>query len=74
MGDFPKFQKRVKAFLNGTFTPEDEIEFKRLFCSDCNFFKPGEDEELCCSCFLILKKLVTGGHITLKEISDALKK
>jgi len=73
MKEFPEFQKRVRAFLDGSLTLEDEVEFKRLLCSDCDFFKPGEDENLCCGCFLILKRLITRGYITLKEISDALK-
>lgn len=71
--NFPEFQERVKDFLNGTLSINDEVALKRLFCSDCDFFKPGEAEELCCSCFIILKKLVAGGYVTLKEISDALK-
>jgi hypothetical protein len=73
MGDFPGFEERVGPFLRGELGIGDEQEFKRLICADCEFFTPGEDEELECGCYHILVRLLRGGQITLEQLADALR-
>jgi hypothetical protein len=72
VGDFPGFEARVGPFLRGELGMEDAEEFKRLLCSDCEFFSPGEDEELECGCYHIMVRLLSGGHITLEQLANAL--
>ena len=73
MGDFPEFEKRVDAFVQKVLRPSDKEVLKRLLCADCQFFTPGEDEELECGCYHMLERLIFSGRITLEQLADALK-
>ena len=42
-----------------------------LFCRDCDFFKEGEDEDLECGAFRILKHLLLKGIITPEDVVRA---
>jgi hypothetical protein len=70
--EFPGFRRRIGAFLSGGLCADDKEEFKRLLCADCEFFTPGEDEELECGCYHILTRLLEKGYLTLEQLSDAL--
>lgn len=70
--EFTGFNSRIGAFLSGELGVEDREEFKRLLCADCEFFTPGEDEELECGCYHILTRLFDRGCITLEQLADAL--
>ena len=72
MVEFPGFKQRVGPFLRGELSMEDAEDFKRLVCADCEFFTPGEDEELECGCYHILMRLLKKGRITLEQLADAL--
>lgn len=73
MGDFPEFEKKIDSFLESGLGTGDKEELKRLLCADCQFFTPGEDEELECGCYLMLERLLVRGRITLEQLADALK-
>jgi len=73
MAGFPGFRSRVGPFLSGEVSMADEEEFKRLLCADCEFFTPGEDEELECGCYHILVRLLERGLITLEQLAGALE-
>ena len=73
MVEFPGFKQRVGPFLRGELGMGDAEEFKRLICADCEFFTPGEDEELECGCYHILMRLLKKGRITLEQLADALR-
>lgn len=70
---FPEFEKRIGDILRRGIGPEDKEEIKRLLCADCQFFTPGEDEELECGCYNILARLIDKGLVTLEQLADALK-
>ena len=72
MGKFPGFEARVAPFLRGDSSAEDVEEYKRLFCADCAFFTPGEDEDLECGCYHILMRLMERRVVTLEQLADAL--
>lgn len=73
LDEFPGFNARVGAFLEGELGMQDSAEFKKLLCADCEFFTPGEDEELECGCYQILIRLIEKGRIDLEMLADALK-
>lgn len=73
MSRFPGFNSRIGRFLSGEASAGDEGELKRLFCSDCEFFTPGEDEELECGCYHILRTLLDKGMVDLAGLADALR-
>ncbi len=73
MSGFPGFNARIGRFLRGEASIEDAQEFKRLLCCDCEFFTPGEDEELECGCYHILLRPLETGTIDLEALADALR-
>ena len=73
MSDFPGFEAMIGPFLCGELGIQDSEDFKRLLCADCEFFTPGEDEELECGCYHILVRLIEKGYVTLEQLSDALR-
>jgi len=73
MGDFPEFEKAIGALGQKGLGPSEKEELKRLLCADCQFFTPGEDEELECGCYRMLERLIYSGRITLEQLADALK-
>jgi hypothetical protein len=73
LGDFSGFEARVGPFLRGELRIENAEEFKRLLCADCEFFTPGEDEELECGCYHILMRILDKGYLTLEQLADALR-
>ena len=73
MSKFPGFMSRVGPFLSGEVSIDDAEEWKRLICADCEFFTPGEDEDLECGCYHILMRLLERGSVTLEQLADVLK-
>jgi hypothetical protein len=73
MSEFSGFEARVGPFLRGELGKQDSEEFKRLICADCEFFSPGEDEELECGCYHMLMRLIDRGYVTLEQLADALR-
>jgi hypothetical protein len=74
MARFDGFQSRVGPFVRGELNMNDDPEeFKRLICADCEFFTPGEDEELECGCYHILMRLLENGRVTLEQLSRDLE-
>jgi len=45
----------------------------RLICSDCPFYKEGEDEELECGAFMLLRHLLRKKVVTVSAILDAVR-
>ncbi|AKG91576.1 hypothetical protein GAH_01108 [Geoglobus ahangari] len=46
-----------------------ESEYKKVICSACDFYKPGDTLE--CAAFKVLKYLVETGKLTLEEVDLA---
>ena len=44
-----------------------------IACSDCPFYKEGEDEELECGAFMLLRHLLRQKVVTVKGILDAVR-
>ena len=68
---FPKLC--AKAHLIPT-APDAELtdeDFTRLICSDCPFYKEGQDEELECGAYHLLVRLVRRKVVTVRQILDA---
>jgi hypothetical protein len=48
-----------------------DADLVRLICSDCPFYKEGEDEELECGAFMLLRHLLRRKVLTVQSILDA---
>ena len=53
--------------------PLGDAALVRLICSDCPFYKEGEDEELECGAFMLLRHLLRKKVVTVKGILDAVQ-
>ena len=50
-----------------------DADLVRLICSDCPFYKEGEDEELECGAFMLLRHLLRKKAVTVQAILDAVR-
>lgn len=46
-----------------------ESEYRKVICSACDFYKPGDTLE--CAAFKVLKYLVETGKLTIEEVDLA---
>jgi len=50
-----------------------DADLVRLICSDCPFYKEGEDEELECGAFMLLRHLLRRKVVSVRGILDAVR-
>jgi hypothetical protein len=50
-----------------------DADLVRLICSDCPFYKEGEDEELECGAFMLLRHLLRAKVVTVPAILAAVR-
>jgi hypothetical protein len=70
---FIKLTQHIEKYVNNpdlVRTKEGAVE---LFCSDCDFYKES-DKDLECGSFKLLRLLVDKNVLTMKQISDVVKK
>ncbi len=72
MGDtFPHCARKSRAVLTGESGLSAYGDIRELLCGDCEFFDPQEDEELECSSFKLLRRLLEMGRLTPEDLLDA---
>lgn len=73
MDEFPKLCAAARQL---PCLPGDQLadaDIVRIACSDCPFYKPGEDEELECGAFRLLRHLLRRNVVTVQAILDAVR-
>lgn len=73
MSEFPKLcaaAPRLPLDQDAVLTDTDIV---RIACSDCPFYKEGEDEELECGAFRLLRHLLRKKVVTVEAILDAVR-
>lgn len=50
-----------------------DADIVRIACSDCPFYKEGEDEELECGAFRLLRHLLRTKALTVRTILEAVR-
>ena len=73
MSDFPKLCAAAHLLPRDPDAPLDDAALVRLICSDCPFYKEGEDEELECGAFMLLRHLWRSKVVTVQGILDAVQ-
>ncbi len=68
---FPHCERKARSVLAGESGLETYSDLRELFCGDCEFFDPEEDEELECSSFKLLRRLVERGLVSLEDLINA---
>ena len=74
MSDFPKLCAAARLLPADPETALGDADLVRLICSDCPFYKEGEDEELECGAFMLLRHLLRKKAVTVQGILDAVQR
>jgi len=70
---FPKLCAAAHLLPRDPDAPLGDADLVRLICSDCPFYKEGEDEELECGAFMLLRHLLRKKAVTVQAILDAVQ-
>jgi hypothetical protein len=70
---FPKLCAAAHLLPSGPDAPLGDADFVRLICSDCPFYKEGEDEELECGAFMLLRHLLRKKVLSVPAILEAVR-
>jgi hypothetical protein len=71
---FPKLCAAARLLPTDPDVPLGDADLVRLICSDCPFYKEGEDEELECGAFMLLRHLLRKKAVTVQGILDAVQR
>lgn len=71
MSEFPKLCAKAHLLPTDPDAPLGDADLVRLICSDCPFYKEGEDEELECGAFMLLRHLLRRKAVSVRAILDA---
>ncbi len=70
---FKKLQEKKEKFLRDPdCVLKNESGLTELLCSDCEFYKEGQEEELACGAYNILARLLEKKVLTADQIVRAL--
>lgn len=73
MTDFPKLCAAAAHLPLESGAAPTDADIVRIACSDCPFYKEGEDEELECGAFRLLRHLLRTRVLTVQAILDAVR-
>lgn len=71
--EFPKLCAASRLLPLDPTAELSDADIVRIACSDCPFYKAGEDEELECGAFRLLRHLLRSKAITVQAILDAVR-
>ena len=71
--DFPKLCAAASLLPSGPDAPLTDADIVRIACSDCPFYKEGEDEDLECGAFVLLRHLLRKKVLTVEAILAAVR-
>lgn len=73
MDEFPKLCAAAHLLPLDPAAALADADIVRVVCSDCPFYKEGEDEELECGAFRLLRHLLKKRVVTVRQILDAVR-
>ena len=73
MSGFPKLCAAADLLPSDPAAELADADIVRIACSDCPFYKEGEDEELECGAFRLLRHLLRRKVLTVREILEAVR-
>jgi hypothetical protein len=71
VSEFPKLCAAARQLPLEPGAELGDADIVRIACSDCPFYKEGEDEELECGAFRLLRHLLRRKVVTVQAILDA---
>ncbi|MBE0429895.1 MAG: hypothetical protein IBX61_08485 [Thermoleophilia bacterium] len=69
--EFPQLMAAARKLADGRDLSRDQL--RGLLCRDCRFWHEQDEEELECSCFLILATLLAEGVLTPESLARSLR-
>ena len=73
MSEFPKLCAAARLLPADPDAALADADIVRIACSDCPFYKEGEDEELECGAFRLLRHLLRRKVLTVQAIVAAVQ-
>ena len=73
MSDFPRLCAAAGRLPLDPAAELTDADVVRIACSDCPFYKEGEDEELECGAFRLLRHLLRRKVLTVQAVLDAVR-
>ena len=73
MSGFPKLCAAARLLPTDPGAELGDADLVRLICSDCPFYKEGEDEELECGAFTLLRHLLRRRALTVQAVLAAVR-
>jgi len=73
MDRFPKLCAAAHLLPSDPAADLADADIVRIACSDCPFYKEGEDEELECGAFKLLRHLLRRRVVTVAQILEAVR-
>lgn len=73
MSRFPKLCAAADRLPLAAAAELADADIVRIACSDCPFYKEGEDEELECGAFRLLRHLLRRKVLTVQAVLDAVR-
>lgn len=70
---FPNLLKVAEQILNDPDCLKTQEGMTKFACSDCDFYKEGEDEHLACGAYLLLQFLLEKNMVTAEQIINAIR-
>ncbi len=70
---FPRFAEKAREVVEGRSSLSSIEDYRELLCGDCPFYHQGEEENLECGSFLLLKSWLEKGALDLEKLLDALE-
>lgn len=70
---FPHLKAAAQE-LAGSGEPLSRENLRRLLCHDCAFWHEEHEDELECSCFMMLRIMLSRGAITPQSLAEALRR
>jgi len=74
VSEFPKLCAAAHLLPTDPDAELGDADLVRLICSDCPFYTEGEDEELECGAFMLLRHLLRRKVLTVRGILDAVQR
>lgn len=70
---FPNILANCRKFLGDPGYLITQRGLTEFICRDCSFYKEGEDEEIACGAFYLIKLILEKKLVSVEEIVDAVR-
>lgn len=70
---FPNILANCQKFLSDPDYLKTQRGLTEFICRDCSFYKEGEDEDIACGAFYLIKLMLDKKLVSIEEIVNAVR-